>query len=92
MQLEGMGLRVIPAYSRSDRSFSIYGSGRVATNKLFNHMMNDWKWGNFDKVKTHVDKSYLAEIQAMKLTMLRGAYALLAQKTAPERRNWRINF
>ncbi len=80
MQLEGMGLRVIPAYSRSDRSFSIYGSGRVATDKLFNHMMNDWKWGNFDKVKTHVDKSYLAEIQAMKLTMLRGSYALLAQK------------
>lgn len=80
MQLEGMGLRVIPAYSRSDRSFSIYGSGRVATNKLFNHMMKDWKWGNFDSVKTHVDKSYLAEIQAMKLTMLRGAYALLAQK------------
>lgn len=80
MQLEGLGLRVIPAFTKSDRSFSIYGSGRVDTDKFYNHVMKDWRWGNFDKVKTHVDKSYIAEVQAMKLTMLRGAFAFLAQK------------
>ncbi|MBK8698833.1 MAG: DUF2723 domain-containing protein [Saprospiraceae bacterium] len=80
MQLEGLGLRIIPAYNRSDRAFSIYGSGRVATDKLYKHVIEDWKWGNFDKIKTHIDKSYLAEIQAMKLAMLRGAYAFVAKR------------
>ena len=80
MQLEGLGLRVIPSFNRSDRAFSIYGSGRVATDKLYKHVMEDWKWGNFDKVKTHVDKSYMAEVQALKLTMLRGGYAFLNQR------------
>jgi hypothetical protein len=77
MQLEGLGLRVVPSFSPSDRSFSIYGSGKVETTKLYNHVMKDWKYGNFDKIKTHVDKSYLAAVQSMKLVMLRGAYAYL---------------
>lgn len=79
MQLEGMGLKVVPVYTKSDRNFSIYGSGRVEVNKSYKRIMEDWKWGNFDKVPTHVDKSYLAEVQAMKLTMLRTAMTLLNQ-------------
>lgn len=73
MQLEGLGLRVVPVKSASDRRFSIYGSGTVNTEKHMQHIMKDWKWGNFDKEKTHVDKSYLAAVQSMKLVMLRGA-------------------
>ena len=79
MQLEGMGLRIIPVKSASDRGFSIYGSGRVDVNKSYKRMMEDWKWGNFDKVQTHIDKSYLAEVQAMKLTMLRTSMTMLNQ-------------
>jgi hypothetical protein len=79
-QLEGMGLRIVPVKSPSDRTFSIYGSGRVATEKVDQHVMKDWKWGNFDKIQTHVDKSYLAAVQSMKLVMLRTAYAHLNRK------------
>jgi hypothetical protein len=80
MQLEGLGLRVVPVKTPSDRQFSIYGSGRVELNKHYDRVMKDFKWGNFDKVPSHVDKSYLAAVQSMKLVMLRGAYAYLAAK------------
>jgi hypothetical protein len=78
-QLEGLGLRVIPVKSRSDRSLSIYGSGRVAPDKAYDNIMGKWQWGNFDKVDTHIDNSYMAEVQAMKFTMLRTAMAFLNQ-------------
>jgi hypothetical protein len=78
MQLEGLGLRIIPAYSKSDRQFSIYGSGRVAKDKCLDIFTNKWKWGNFDKHESFVDGSYLAATQSMKLVMLRTAFAYLA--------------
>lgn len=77
MQLEGLGLRIVPVKTPSDRSFSIYGSGRVNPDKHFNRVMKDFTWGNFDKVKTNLDKSYMAAVQSMKLVMLRGAYSYL---------------
>ncbi len=80
MQLEGLGLRVIPVKTPSDRSFSIYGSGRVDLEKHYNRVMKDFKWGNFDKHKTNIDKSYMAAVQSMKLVMLRGAYSYLNAK------------
>ncbi len=76
-QLEGLNLRVVPSRTRSDRSMAIYGSGTVATDRAYNNIMTKWKWGNFDKVDTHVDRSYMAEVQAMKFTMLRTAMGLL---------------
>ncbi len=77
MQLEGLALRVIPAKTVSDRQFSIYGSGRVDLDKHYQRVMKDFKWGNFDKHQTHVDKSYLAAVQSMKLVMMRGGFAYL---------------
>lgn len=73
MQLEGLALRVVPTKSTSDRSLAIYGSGRVALDKAYDNIMNNWAWGNFDKIDTHIDNSYMAEVQAMKYTMLRTA-------------------
>ncbi len=80
MQLEGLALRVIPTKSQSDRSLSIYGSGRVALDKAYNNIMTHWAWGNFDKIDTHIDNSYMAEVQAMKYTMLRTALGFLYAK------------
>lgn len=75
MQLEGMALRIVPIKSQSDRSLGIYGFGRVANDKLFDNVMNKWKFGGFEKKKMFVDRSYLAAVQGMRLTMLRSAFA-----------------
>ena len=76
MQMEGLGLRVIPVRSSSVPGLSIYGSGRVATDKAYDNIMNKWKWGNLDKKEAFVDDSYAAELQAMKIVMMRTAQDL----------------
>ncbi|MBK8388526.1 MAG: DUF2723 domain-containing protein [Saprospiraceae bacterium] len=73
-QLEGLALRLIPIRSQSDPQLGIYGSGRMANDLAYDNMMTKWKWGNFDKEHLFVDRSYMAEIQAMKFTMLRSAF------------------
>ncbi len=79
MQMEGLGLRVIPVKSRSVSGLSIYGSGRVDTEKTYDNIMNKWKWGNLDKQEAFVDESYAAELQAMKIVMMRTAQELQDQ-------------
>jgi Protein of unknown function (DUF2723) len=79
MQLEGLGLRLVPVKSRSQGEYGIAGSGRVNTEVAFNNMMTKWAWGNFDKERVHVDKSYLPSLQTMKLTMIRTAQQLVAE-------------
>ena len=76
MQMEGLGLRIIPVRSRSVQGLSIYGSGRVATDKAYDNIVNKWKWGNLDKKDAFVDESYAAELQAMKIVMMRTAQDL----------------
>ena len=79
MQMEGLGLRIIPVRTPSIRSLSIYGSGRVDTERVYENVMDKWRWGNFDKKETFVDNSYAAEIQAMKIVMMRTSQDLLDQ-------------
>ena len=76
MELQGLGLRVRPYKTKSDPSLGIYGSGSVNTDKAYDNIMNRWQWGGFDKEDTFVDESYAAEIQAMKLIMMRTADTL----------------
>ena len=71
MQLEGLGLRLIPNKNRSVRELAIYGSGRVAEDKVYNNIMDKWAFGGFDTHETFIDESYAAEIQAMKIIMMR---------------------
>ena len=79
MQMEGLGLRIIPVKSPSLRSLSIYGSGRVASDKVYDNVMSKWRWGNFDKHETFIDNSYAAEIQAMKIVMMRTSQELVSE-------------
>jgi hypothetical protein len=79
MQLEGLGLRIMPIKSASTKELVIYGSGRVDTDKTYDNIMNKWAWGNFDKVDTHISSSYGAELQAMKIIMMRTSNALLSE-------------
>ncbi len=76
MEMEGLGLRVIPVKSKSDRSLYIYGSGRVDGETVYDNVMTKWKWGNFDQEECYVNSSYGAELQAMKMVMLRTAATL----------------
>jgi hypothetical protein len=74
MEMEGLGLRVSATKVRSRSQLpSIYGYGDIDVNKTYENVMTKWKWGNFDKKRLFIDKSYMAEIQAMKLVMLRAA-------------------
>ncbi len=79
-EMEGLALRITPTNVkvRSDLP-SIYGFGDINTDTVYSNVMNKWTWGNFDKMKTFVDKSYMPEVQAMKLVMLRASRELLRQ-------------
>lgn len=79
MQYEGLALRIVPVRNQSDQSLSIYGSGRMATDKVYDNIMNKFVWGNFDKKRLFVDNSYGAAIQAHKMVFIRTAEELLAQ-------------
>lgn len=74
MEMEGLALRVSPTNTRVRSQLpSIYGFGDIDLEKTYDVVMNKWKWGNFDKQRLFVDRSYMAELQAMKLVMLRAA-------------------
>ncbi|MFZ1750579.1 MAG: DUF2723 domain-containing protein [Saprospiraceae bacterium] len=77
VEMEGLGLRISPTKVRVRSQLpSIYGFGDIDENKVYTNVMTKWKWGNFDKYKLFIDKSYMAEVQAMKLVMLRAAIEL----------------
>ena len=79
MQLEGLALRVVPVKSQSERAYSTMGNGRVALEKIYDNIMNKWKWGNFDKVDHHVNHSYGPSVQSHRITMLRAAEQFVAR-------------
>ena len=78
-QLEGLGLKIIPVKTPSQRNFFIYGSGRMDTDKVFERVTEKWKWGRFDEEKMFVDNSYGASIQAQKMIIWRAAEQLLRE-------------
>lgn len=73
MQLEGLGLRIVPVKSKSEQGLYVYGYGRVDTDKVYDRVMNKWKWGNFDTHETFIDRSYGPSIQSMRVVILRAA-------------------
>jgi hypothetical protein len=77
MQLEGLALRIIPVKSKSDRNYYIYGSGRVDDERIYDHVMNEWSWGNFDQEELFVDRSYMPAVQAHRMVMMRAAEHLM---------------
>lgn len=71
LQLEGLALRVVPTLSKADERLGVAGYGRVEPDKMYNHIMNEWRWGNFDKKKTFIDRSYMPSIQTMQFSFMR---------------------
>lgn len=79
MQLEGLGLRIIPVQSPSDPQYGVAGNGRVASDIIYEHVMNDFQWGNFDKYDLFVDHSYGPSVQSHRLAMRRAAMGFVQQ-------------
>lgn len=73
MQLEGLGLRIIPVQTKSDPIYGVIGSGRVNDDKVYENVMEKFRWGNFDKYELFVDRSYGPSVQSHRLLMLRTA-------------------
>jgi hypothetical protein len=81
LQLEGLGLRLVPVKSRSQmESFGIVGAGRVDSEEAYKNIMEKWRWGNFDKEKLYVDRSYMPSLQTMRLVFFRLGRQLIAEK------------
>ena len=77
MSIEGLALRVTGVEYGTDRAFpSVYGSGTVDLDRAYRNIMEKWTWGRFDTEQLYVDASYAAEVQAMKIMMLRTANSL----------------
>ncbi|MDX1665684.1 MAG: DUF2723 domain-containing protein, partial [Saprospiraceae bacterium] len=77
MQLEGMGLRIVPVRSQSDQLYGIIGSGRVDPDAVYENVMNDFRWGNFDKYDLRVSDSFAPSVQSHQLVMRRAAEAFV---------------
>jgi hypothetical protein len=80
MQLEGLAVRLLPIKSQSERSFGLIGAGRVEPNKVFDRVMNKFRWGNFDKEKTFIANSYQPSIQTTNFVILRAALDMIRRK------------
>lgn len=76
MQLEGLAVKIVPVKSPSERPFGLIGSGRVAGDKVFDRITQKFRWGNFDKEKMFVNRSYQPSIQTTQFVILRSALDL----------------
>ena len=78
-QLEGLALRIIPIKSKSEQRLALVGGGRMHVDKYYDNVMNKFRWGNFDKERLFIDRSYAPSIQSHQLGMIRCSQQLIAQ-------------
>jgi len=50
----------------------MYGAGKIYTDRVYDNVMNKFRWGNFDKADTYVNTSYGPSVQSLHFIMLRG--------------------
>lgn len=80
LQLEGLSLQLVPHRVKSNaEAYGIIGSGSVNTDRAYRNIMENWKWGNFDKERLFVNKSYLPSLQTMRVSMIRIARQLVLE-------------
>ncbi len=70
-ELEGLSLRFIPVKSRGDGKYGMVGKGRVDLDVAYKNIMEKFRWGNFDKERLFVDRSYGPSIQTIRVAMMR---------------------
>jgi hypothetical protein len=80
LQLEGLSLQIVPKKVKSSmEAYGIIGSGSVNSDQMFDNIMNKWKWGNFDKERSYVDRSYMPSLQTMRVSIIRLARQLIME-------------
>lgn len=83
MQLEGLGLRVVPIRTEPSRERDqygkVYGAGRVDTDKVYENFTEKFAYGNFDKEDLFVDGSYGPSVQSHRVAMLRTIRQMIAE-------------
>jgi hypothetical protein len=80
LQLEGLGLQIVPKKVRSQMdAYGIIGAGGVNSDQMYDNIMNKWKWGNFDKHRAFVDRSYMPSLQTMRVSIIRLARQLVVE-------------
>ncbi len=75
-ELEGLALRFVPIKTpptRESGAYGMVGKGRVDIETFYNNLMNKFAWGNFDKQKLFVDRSYGPSVQTIKVAIMRAA-------------------
>ncbi|MEO0041695.1 MAG: hypothetical protein RL329_1143 [Bacteroidota bacterium] len=81
MQLEGLASRIVPVLSPKEdpmlRGLGIIAAGRVADDKILEKVTKKFKWGNFDKRKAFIDRSYRPSVQTTQFVIMRAASDML---------------
>ncbi|NNE28135.1 MAG: DUF2723 domain-containing protein [Saprospiraceae bacterium] len=84
-QLEGLALRIIPIKSAGENNvYGMLGNGQVAEQKVYENVMEKFRWGNFDKKKLFVDRSYTPSIQTQKVMILRTVANMIKDGNRPQ--------
>jgi hypothetical protein len=60
-------------------AYGIIGSGGVNSDQMYQNIMEKWKWGNFDKQRSFVDRSYMPSLQTMRVSIIRLARQLVVE-------------
>ena len=76
-QIEGLAMRFVPIKYNSPNPRYVFYSGGMDTDRVYNNVMNKFKWGNFDKREMFVDRSYGATQQSHRMIMMRAANELI---------------
>jgi len=80
LQLEGLSLQIVPKKVKSSMdAYGIIGSGGVNTDQMYQNIMEKWKWGNFDKERSFIDRSYMPSLQTMRVSIIRLARQLVLE-------------
>jgi hypothetical protein len=70
----------VPIQSRSNtENYGIIGSGRVSTDIAYRNIMEKWSWGNFDKERLYIDRSYMPSLQTMRVAFIRIGRQLISE-------------
>jgi tetratricopeptide (TPR) repeat protein len=75
-QLEGLAYRLVPIKTVNS---NVNLSGRVATNIMFDNMMNKFEWGNMDKEDIYMDENNIRMTTNLRLQFSNLADALIEE-------------
>ncbi len=81
LQLEGLASRIVPVRTKGDAEFGQMpiGQGRVDSDKMYDNIMNKFRWGNFDKIDAYINESYMPSVASNRFAMLRLARTLIKE-------------